>query len=181
MTQELLEIVIPMDLRYKWGAGHHLGSFLRGLKDGRILANQCPECGRHQLPPTPVCGRCHIRMKDEGIELSHEGTVISYSFVVDPLYDAGLGDMRPVPYTLGAIVLDGGPDVAFFHRLAEKDAEKVRIGMRVKAVFRPPEEREGTMEDIIHFKTVEPSPDHLKKSPNGTAQQKAPDPRRASF
>lgn len=154
MEHELLEIVIPMDLKYKWAAGPHLGAFLRALKEERIIANRCPKCSRLQLPPTPVCGRCHIAMGETYLELSHTGTVISYSFVVDPMYDAGIGGMRPVPYTLGAIVLDGGPDVAFFHRLEEKDPEKVRVGMRVEAVFRPPEEREASMEDILHFRTI---------------------------
>jgi uncharacterized OB-fold protein len=155
MNPELLEVIIPLDLRYKWGAGRHLGAFLRALKAGLIIANQCPECERLQLPPTPVCGRCHVAMGADWIELSHQGTVISYSFVVDPMYDAGIGDMRPVPYTIAAIVLDGGPDVAFFHRLEENDPEKVRVGMRVEAVFRPPQERQATMEDIIHFRTID--------------------------
>jgi uncharacterized OB-fold protein len=154
MNHELLEIIIPLDLRYRWGAGLHLGTFLRGLRDGRIIANRCPECSRLQLPPTPVCGRCHVGMGEDWVELSHQGRVISYSFVVDPMYDAAIGDMRPVPYTIAAIVLDGGPDVAFFHMLAEKDPARVKVGMAVEAVFKPPEEREGTMEDIIHFRTI---------------------------
>ena len=80
--------------------------------------------------------------------------MISYSFVVDPMYDAGIGDMRPVPYTIASIVLDGGPDVAFVHKLEESTPERVKAGMRVEAVFRPPQEREGTMQDIIHFRTI---------------------------
>lgn len=154
--QELLEIVIPLDLKYKWSAGPHLGTFLLGLKAGKILANRCPSCGRLQLPPTPVCGRCHIAMGQEWVELGHRGTVVSYSFVAEPMYDAGIGDMRQVPYTIAAVVLDGGPDVAFFHRLEESDPQRVRVGMRVEAVFKPPEEREASMEDILHFRTVEP-------------------------
>jgi len=154
MQEELLEIVIPLDLRYQWSAGPHLGAFLRALKEGRIIANRCPTCSRLQLPPTPICGRCHIHMGEDWVELSHRGRVISFSFVVDPMYDAGIGDMRPVPYTIAAIVLDGGPDVAFFHKLEEGDPEKVRAGMRVEAVFRPPGERTGSMEDIVHFRTI---------------------------
>jgi hypothetical protein len=155
MSSKPLEVVIPMDLRYRWSAGPFLGAFLRGLKQGRILANRCPSCGRHQLPPTGVCGRCHVPMEKEFLELSRRGTVISYSFVVDPIYDPATGSMRDVPYTIASIVLDGAGDVAFFHRLEEICQEKVRLGMRVEAVFRPPEERRGTMEDIIHFRTIE--------------------------
>lgn len=154
MDEELLEITIPLDLKYRWSAGPHLGEFLRGLKAGRIIANQCPSCERLQLPPTPVCGRCHVDMGEDWVELSHQGEVINYSFVVDPIFDPGTGAMRPVPYTIAAIVLEGGADVAFFHKLQETDPEKVRVGMKVEAVFKPPEEREGTMEDIVHFRTI---------------------------
>jgi uncharacterized OB-fold protein len=93
-------------------------------------------------------------MGQDWVELSHQGTVISYSFVVDPIFDPGLGDMRPVPYTIAAIVLDGGPDVAFFHKLQENDPSKVKEGMLVEAVFKPLQERAGTIEDIIHFRTI---------------------------
>lgn len=155
MSSELLEVIIPLDLRYKYSAGPHLGFFLRGLKEGRIFANRCPGCDRLQLPPTPVCGRCHIGMGRNWVELSHQGLVLSYSFVVDPIYDPGTGDMRPVPYTIAAIVLDGGPDVAFFHKLEERDPEKVRVGMRAEAVFKPPQEREGMITDIINFRTID--------------------------
>ena len=93
-------------------------------------------------------------MGEEWVELSNQGTVISYSFVVDPMYDPGTGDMRPVPYTIAAILLDGSFDVAFFHKL-EEHPEKVSLGMRVEAVFRPPEEREGLITDIVHFRTIE--------------------------
>jgi uncharacterized protein len=154
MNQELLEIIIPHDWGYKWSAGYHMGTFFRYLKEGKIIANQCPECGRLQLPPTSSCGRCHIEMGSDWIELSHQGTVISFSFVVDPIFDSGIGDMREVPYTIASIVLDGGPDVAFFHKLSETDGKKIKIGMRVEAVFKPEHEREGTMEDIIHFRTI---------------------------
>ncbi|MBL7213459.1 MAG: Zn-ribbon domain-containing OB-fold protein [Desulfobacteraceae bacterium] len=154
MNEELLEIIIPLDLKYKWSAGPHLGAFLRGLKEEKIIANRCPVCARLQLPPTPACGRCHIGMGEDWVELSHQGSVISYSSVVDPMFDAGIGGMRPVPYTIAAIVLDGGPDVAFFHKLEENNPEKVKVGMRVEAVFRPPEERKALMEDIIHFRTI---------------------------
>jgi len=62
--------------------------------------------------------------------------------------------MRPTPYTSAAIVLDGGEDAAFFHKLEEQDPAKVEVGLRVEAVFKPPAERRGDIEDIIHFRTI---------------------------
>jgi uncharacterized OB-fold protein len=39
--------------------------------------------------------------------------------------------------------------------LDEVDPEQVHIGMRVKAVWKPPEEREGSVTDILYFKPFE--------------------------
>ena len=90
----------------------------------------------------------------EWVELSTRGTLLSYSFIVDPIYDPAIGEMRPVPYTMAGIVLDNGPDVSFWHVLEETDPQKVQIGMRVEAIFKPEEEREGLITDIIHFRTI---------------------------
>ena len=152
--EETLALTIPMEVTYTWSTGPHFEKFFKGLREGKILANKCYLCGRLQLPPTNVCGRCHVEIGEEWVELSHKGNVISYSFVVDPIYDSGTGDMREVPYTIASIVLDGGPDVAFFHKLEEKDPQKVTMGMRVEAVFKPEEERQGLITDIIHFRTI---------------------------
>ena len=51
-------------------------------------------------------------METDWAALSHNGKVISYNFVEDPMFDSGIGDMRQVPYPIASIVLDGGPDVA---------------------------------------------------------------------
>jgi uncharacterized OB-fold protein len=87
--------------------------------------------------------------------LSTRGTIISYSYVVDPIFDSGLGDMREVPYISLTIVLDGAPDATFTHIFSENDPEKIRLGMRVEAVFKPEKERKGLITDIIHFKPIE--------------------------
>ena len=49
-------------MRYSTGAV--MGRFFDGLKERRILANQCPICKRKQLPPREVCARCHCRVPD---------------------------------------------------------------------------------------------------------------------
>jgi len=41
------------------------------------------------------------------------------------------------------------------HKLGEVDPEKVYIGMRVKAVWKPAEERQGAITDILYFKPIE--------------------------
>jgi len=151
--EELLSIEFPMELEYQWAAGPNLQRFFEELKEGTIIGNRCPQCKRILIPPVNVCGRCHVEMGDV-VKLSPKGTVISYNFVVDPLFDSALGAMRPVPYTSVAIVLDGNPTATFSHILDESDPHKVTVGMRVEAVFKPPSERKGLISDIIHFRPL---------------------------
>ena len=153
-SEEFIELIIPLDIRYKWSAGPHLQKFLLGLKEGKMIGNKCPRCGHSLIPPVPVCARCHVEMGDFE-EFSPRGRVISYSFVVDSIFDSGTGDWRAVPYTIASIAIEDHPDAAFFHKLEEADPEKVRIGMSVEAIFRPPENREGRIEDILYFRKIE--------------------------
>lgn len=151
---DFIELVIPLDVRYKWSAGPHLQRFLEGLREGKMIGNRCPKCGHSLIPPVPVCAKCHVEMGDFQ-EFSRRGTVISYSFVVDPIFDSGTGDWRPVPYAIASIHVDGEPDAAFFHLLEETDPKKVKLGMRVEAVFKPAKERRGSIEDILFLRTIE--------------------------
>lgn len=152
-NQEFIELVIPLDARYKWSAGPHLQKFFEGLKEGKMIGNQCPKCGHAVIPPVPVCARCHVEMGDS-MEFPPRGIVITHSFVVDPIFDPGTGDWRSTPYAIASINVDGGTDATFFHKLEETDPEKIKTGMRVEAVFRPKEERKGTIEDVLFLRTI---------------------------
>jgi uncharacterized OB-fold protein len=57
-----------------------------------------------------------------------------------------------LPVAYGIIKLDGA-DTGFVHMLGEVDLDKIKIGMRVKAVFRE-DERKGNILDINYFKPV---------------------------
>ena len=60
------------------------------------------------------------------------------------------------PEIPAVIDIDGtSPAVGIMHKLGEVDPQAVRIGMRVQAVWKPPEEREGSILDIKYFKPLE--------------------------
>ena len=42
--------------------------------------------------------------------------------------------------------------MGIMHVLGEVDPQEVKIGMRVKAVWKPPKERSGAITDIKYFK-----------------------------
>ena len=150
---ELLTMSIQMNIPYRWKAGRYVSAFLREIRDNaKIWANKCPQCGRVLLPPRIACGRCNVRTGD-WIEMSDRGTVVSYMVNRQSFLDPTTGHPRPVPNTVGTIQLDGAPAV-ILHFLEEKDPQKLHLGMRVQAVFKPREERIGHILDILHFKTI---------------------------
>src|SRR3972149_4992541 len=152
--RELLFMPWTLHVPYRWSAGMYVGRFRRGLRDeGKIYANRCPQCGRYLLPPRIVCGRCHVRMSDEYVEVGPRGTVLAFAVCEQSFVDPSTGLPREVPYASASILMDGAP-VTFTHFLEETDPERLSVGMRVEAVFRPREERAGLVTDIKHFRTV---------------------------
>jgi uncharacterized OB-fold protein len=61
---------------YEYTAGVAGEKFLRGLKDGRILASECPKCRRRYLPPKMYCVDCFVRL-DRYREVGSRGTVVA--------------------------------------------------------------------------------------------------------
>lgn len=154
--QELLTLAIKQNVPYRWSAGIYGGKFLTELRDnGKIYANKCPKCGFHCIYPRIACPRCSIRMEEWGkwIEVGPKGTVLLFNITEQPFLNPMTGKMLKVPMTVGLIQLDGAP-VVFTHYLEETNPEKLCIGMRVEAVFKPREERKANINDILHFKTI---------------------------
>ena len=139
---------------YQWDTGIAVGRFLAGLKEGRFLGIRCPECSRSLVPPRAFCELC-FRPLSDWVELQSKGTVntFSVSFVN---WDA---TRREVPEIPAVIEIDGAsPGMGIMHLLGEvgEDLDTVlagvKVGMKVEAVWKPPEEREGAITDILYFK-----------------------------
>jgi len=136
-----------------------IGKFLNGLKDKKILANRCPDCGRTQIPPREICAKCRVRC-DEFIEVGPKGNVrlldTAYYASPDPL----TGETRETPYGLIYVLLDGckGQDV-FTHFLRDDQLDRVEMGWNEKkgSIVRPvwAEERTGSVFDIKYFEIDE--------------------------
>ena len=138
---------IPIASRYTVGiAGER---FFREIKDhARILGTRCETCGLTYVPPTMFCERCFARL-DDWVEVASTGTVFTYTVLYLDLDEKRLEE----PDILAYVKLDGS-DGGLVHRLGEVSPDQVEIGMRVEAVWRPPEEREGAITDIKYFKPV---------------------------
>lgn len=132
---------------YRYFAGTVGSRFLTALRDEqKIMGLKCPACHKVYVPPRLTCGAC-FRNMDEWVEVKNQGTVLSYTAAhyPSPVHPA----KEPVIYAI--IQLDGA-DTGLTHIIGEADPVEVRIGMRVRAVFR--DEREGNILDIRHFAPV---------------------------
>ncbi len=145
-------ITIPwkLDARYAWDAGVALSRYLNGFKEGRILGSHCPSCKRTVVPPRIFCELCFRPMSDY-VDLQDTGTVNTFSLCYVTW------DMRRLkePMMPAVIDIDGASkNMGIMHLLGEVDPKAVKVGMRVKAVWKPARQRTGAVTDISHWKPV---------------------------
>ncbi len=138
-----------LDPRYSWDVGVAISRFLSELKAGRIVGRECRACGRVLVPPRMFCERC-FRATDDWVEVEETGVVETYSICHVSW------DMRPLdrPELPAVIRIDGSSEGGFLHKLVGVEPEAVRIGMRVRASWRPDAERTGSILDIEGFRPV---------------------------
>ncbi len=139
-----------MSQPFRWSAGTYGSRFLTEIRDNKkFWGIKCPKCGKVYVPIRSVCGPCYTEMT-ELVPLSDEGTLITFSVVSFGFVDPSTGLQRPVPYGYAVIQLDGA-DSYLIHFIDETDPEKMKAGMRVRAVFEEDGKRTGSMMDIKHF------------------------------
>jgi uncharacterized OB-fold protein len=148
-------IVSPVRLAYDYAASPEESKFFRGLAEGRILGQRCPTCQKVYVPPRGACPVDGVPTTDE-VELPDKGTITTYCIVNVPF----LGQKITPPYVSAYVLLDGA-DIAFLHLILDTEADEVRMGMRVEAVWKPRDEWGTTIENISHFRpTGEPDADY---------------------
>lgn len=139
------------NLNYAWDTGIAYGRFLSEIKEGKIIGVKCHRCNRIIVPPRLFCERC-FKETDEWVYLKDTGTVNTFSVA----YTDWKASRIKEPNIPAVIEIDGASKLmGILHLLGEVDPKEVRIGMRVKAVWKPPEEREGAITDIKYFKPLE--------------------------
>lgn len=141
----------PVRLHYEHTVSPGESSFLHGLAEGRLLGQRCPACGKVYIPPRGACPTDGVPTTDE-VELSDHGIVTTFC-VVNVDFP---GQRVAAPYVAAAVLLDGA-DIPFQHLILGCDPGEVRMGMRVRAVWKPREQWGTTPENIDHFRpTGEP-------------------------
>ena len=158
-VKDILEGRLPYvedkpDARYSWSVGLAMSRFLEELKNGRIIGVKCGKCGRIFVPPRVFCSYCFTSIS-EWVYVKDTGRVntVAVSYIA-----ADRGRLEE-PQIIAVIELDGAsPGMGILHKLGNVDPGDVKegkvFGMRVKAVWRKPEERVGSITDILYFEPI---------------------------
>ena len=142
-------------LDYVFTAGVAQSKNLLGLEQGKFIGQRCPKCKKVYVPSRGSCPTDGVPT-DEIVELPNTGTVTTYCVVNVPF----AGQSIDIPYICGQILLDGS-NLSFIGLLQEIPIDEVRMGLRVEAVWVPPEELGPTMASVKYFRpTGEPDAEY---------------------
>ena len=136
---------LPVTSRYTYGSA--LERFFRAIMEqSKILGTYCSKCKHTYVPATLFCERCLSKL-EEWVDVGTIGKVYTYTL----LFENFDGSPRNEPEQVAFISFgDGG----LVHRLGNIDPEDIEIGMEVKAVFKPLDQRKGSILDIDHFEPI---------------------------
>ncbi|MBI4467286.1 MAG: Zn-ribbon domain-containing OB-fold protein [Acidobacteria bacterium] len=137
-------------IQYAWDTGVAIGRYLEELKNGRLIARRCQRCQRTMVPPRMFCERC-FRSTDEWVYVQDTGTVNTFSLC----YVSWDVRRLKTPEIPAVIEIDGAsPGMGIMHVLGKVNPKQVRVGMRVRAVWKPPPQRTGSITDILYFAPI---------------------------
>jgi uncharacterized OB-fold protein len=92
---------------------------------GRLLVKHCAACGEFHHYPRALCPHC-FSDRTEWRDAKGAGTVYTFSVLRRGV---------PEPYCIAYVTLEEG--VSMLTNLVDCDFDAVRIGMKVKVVFKP--------------------------------------------
>jgi uncharacterized OB-fold protein len=160
-------------LSYTWSTGVAIGTYLEGLKKGKLLGVRCRSCNRIMVPPRLFCEEC-FKTIDEFVPVQDTGKINTFAIC----YIRTDASRQKRPQIPAVVELDGASKgMGILHLLGEVKPADVKIGMKVKAVWKPARERKGDITDIRYFKPWEPEP---KPAGKATAKAAAAKPKAAS-
>jgi len=95
-----------------------------------LRGNYCEVCKQAFFPPRPICPNCRRKGKLVTMDMPRTGKIISYTRVHVPPE----GFKNEAPYYLAIIELENKARV--LSQIVDSEPEKVKIGAKVKKVFR---------------------------------------------
>jgi uncharacterized OB-fold protein len=111
------------------GISKDTAPYWKALQEHKLVLPRCNHCGKVNYPPRPFCPDC-LSFDVRWQLMSGRGTVYTFSVVYQ---NKSPGFAREVPYAVGYVTLDEGPQV--LTNIVQCDPEQVHIGQRVEIVY----------------------------------------------
>lgn len=143
MSQKIL-----VEFPYKHSCGEVTGRFLAGLQSQKKIWGRRVS-GQGVVVPPLAYSEVDGKEGGEWVEVGQAGTVVACAIVEQPIADLHPSTQR-FAYVL--VKLDGA-DTALAH-LVREGLDRLSVGCRVEAVWKPDGERQGTIHDIDAFRVV---------------------------
>ena len=140
---------LTMEFPYKHSTGATIGRFLAGLKQEKRIWGQRAAGQGVVVPPV---GYSEVDASDGGewVEVKDTGVVTAVAVVHAPI--EGLHPFSS-PFAFVLVRLDGA-DTGLAH-VVRDGLDKIEVGSRVQAVWKPDEERIGSIRDIECFRLAQ--------------------------
>jgi len=149
-SKKIITINWRPNAKYAWTAGIGLSRYLEELQNGRLIGRRCNLCKRVLVPPRMFCEQC-FRPTDDWVYVKDTGKINTFSI---PYIDADVNRIT-TPTPVAVIEIDGAsPGIGILHRLGNVDIKQIKVGMRVRAVWKAPKDREGSVNDILYWEPI---------------------------
>ncbi|HXW34571.1 MAG TPA: Zn-ribbon domain-containing OB-fold protein [Acidimicrobiales bacterium] len=146
MSDDVTTLATPIKIDYSYTAGLAQSRYLHGLSQGKFIGERCPKCRKVYVPSRGSCPTDGVPTEEE-VVLGNAGTVTTFCVV----NVAFAGQQIEVPYICAQVLLDGA-NLSFMALIQELPANQVRMGMRVEALWKSPEEWGPTMDSVKYFR-----------------------------
>ena len=138
------------DLRYAWDNGFAISTYLDGLKKGKLRGSLDTRTNRMMVPARPFSEIADLAPVTNYYDLPDSGVVKTFTISHVNWDSSPLPDGKVNIFAV--IALDGiNEDMGLVHKLGGVKPKDVKIGMRVKAVWKPEAKRTGGILDIEYF------------------------------
>lgn len=147
------QINYSLSLPYHHAYGANYGRLFDelGARSG-LIGSRCPHCQNVLVPPRAYCEICFVKT-EQFVQVKDTGRLQAFSVI----HMEFIGQTRKPPYVYAEVVLDGS-STRLIHNVGGIDMDKAKelldIGTPVRAVWKPENERNGTLDDIDYFEPI---------------------------
>lgn len=146
-----IEYSLSLPYRHSYGANYGRLFDELGARSG-LIGSKCPHCLNVLVPPRDYCEICFVKT-EQFVQVKDSGRLQGFSVI----HMEFIGQTRKPPYVYAEVVLDGS-STRLIHTVGGIDMETAKealsIGMAVRAVWKPEDQRNGTLDDIDYFEPV---------------------------